>query len=126
MTDADDILKLYADLHKDVPETQPKHEKRGPLAIYDDTYGNWRPCWERDDADERYPYDDEAIALCRCAALSWAFTTVKNFGEDPPTPKGMHDHWEALNDWCDDTGASDDSRLIDICKAIHAAKGETP
>lgn len=113
MTDAD-TLKLYAVLHADVPETQPKHEKRGPLAIYDDTYGNWRPCWERDDADERYPYDDEALALCRCAALEWA---CKN--TDWYETRG-----DEFRDWLE-SGASDDTRLIDVCRAIHAAKGKT-
>lgn len=145
MTDANDILKLYADLHKDVPETRPKHEKRGPLVIYDDTYGNWIPCWENEFMDERGPYANEAVALCRCAALSFVVRSPKIiYMPKVPLPNEEAHFFRCSRVVSDtiawmDKGADDDAELIRICHeiksckeagealfgAIHAAKGKT-
>lgn len=124
------VLKEYAKLHAEVPETQPKHEKRGPLAIYDDTYGNWRPCWERDFADERYPYNDEAIALCRCAALSFvakAPNAIRMAKEPTPAEEAYFFRCsKVITDtmvWMDN-GADSDLELIRICREIRTLQNE--
>ena len=108
-----DTLKLYATLHADVPETRPKAKSsKDYLAEYSpnvwkwtDDYGAW----------SHTTYDNYAAAsLCRCAALEWACRKVGWVG----------DLRNELDRWFYDLPHKD-SRLIDICRAIHTAKGKT-
>lgn len=127
-----EIMRAYAALHAAIPETRYvrtyKDDLPEPLVIYDDTYGNWRADVWKDalQKDDRSSYTCEAIALCRCAALTWAGLAVRHggnqfFGAEHVTAIGACQ--SRLLFWVMD-GASDDLYLISICKRIHEAGGK--
>lgn len=119
-----DILKLYSELHAELPETKCE-----------------LPCV--DGLDPSSPFYPACVALCRCAALSFVVRSPKiiHMPKEPLPNEEAHFFrcTRVVSDtiaWMD-KGADDDAELIRICReiksckeagealfgAIHAAKG---
>lgn len=121
-----DIMVAYRDLHDLVPETRPTIEcddgSRNVLTHEPPWF-----LWVNDrDADRRVHlgYSEfDGLAICRCAALTWAAKEIERLYNARPLNMEVDLVRDCLIDWMDD-GADDDLRLINRCKRIYEAGGK--